>query len=182
MKNVIKLFIAPFQTGKSAQPRASMCRKKKKVFFFLFGPVKTLSPDFLIHLICINNVGWHQQFNHLINLDLSIYVDQHKLRHLENGLRAVGSMRWTGSKCVFRTAAAHIESEACSYSTLHKSKATEEGLLYFLSPDSNTALIHFRFRLMKYPLHYNTVYFFFFSFCQPIVQSFFLTKWNCQNP
>lgn len=174
MKNVIKLFIAPFQTGKSAQPRASMCRKKKKkVFFFLFGPVKTLSPDFLIHLICINNVGWHQQFNHLINLDLSIYVDQHKLRHLENGLRAVGSMRWTGSKCVFRTAAAHIESEACSYSTLHKSKATEEGLLYFLSPDSNTALIHFRFRLMKYPLHYNTVYFFFFLFVSRLSRVFF---------
>lgn len=118
--------LLPFRQVSQHSPERQCAAKKKKVsFFFFFRPVKTLSLDFLIHLICINIAGWHQQFNHLINLDLSIYVDQHKLRHLENGLQAVGSMRWTGSKCMFRTAAAHVESEACSYSTLHESKAKD---------------------------------------------------------
>lgn len=154
--------LLPFRQVSQHSPERQCAAKKKKVsFFFFFRPVKTLSLDFLIHLICINIAGWHQQFNHLINLDLSIYADQHKLRHLENGLQAVGSMRWTGSKCMFRTAAAHVESEACSYSTLHESKAKD----CFIFSALIRILLSYIFNSVWWNILFITI--------QAIVQSFF---------
>lgn len=143
--------LLPFRQVSQHSPERQCAAKKKKVsFFFFFRPVKTLSLDFLIHLICINIAGWHQQFNHLINLDLSIYADQHKLRHLENGLQAVGSMRWTGSKCMFRTAARAKPAATARYTKVKRRTAL------FSQPWFEYCSHTFSFCLMKYPLHYNT--------------------------